>query len=111
VLAASRPGQPNTTDQERRLEAKLTAPPRRLFWVDPIHRDPRHVVRHEAEVELEGVVGVDGRLYRPRLFGSLDKAHEAAILRVLPLWRFEPARIGDEPTAAQILSRLVFRIR
>jgi hypothetical protein len=111
ALAASRPGQANTTTEERRLEAKLTALPRRLFWVDPIHRDPRHAVRHEGEVEIEGVVGVDGRLYRPRLQGSLDPAHEAAILRVLPLWRFEPARIGDEPTAAHVVSRLVFRIR
>jgi hypothetical protein len=110
TLAASSPQQANTTDQERRLEAKLTAPPRRVFWVDPIHRDPRRAVRHEGEVEVEGIVGTDGRLYRPRLRGGLDKAHEATILRALPLWRFEPARTGNDPTAAHVLTRLVFRI-
>jgi hypothetical protein len=109
-LAASSVNQVDATDQERRLELRLTARPRKLFWVDPIHRDPRRAARHEGEVELEGVVGVDGRLYRTRVRGSLDKAHVSAIERVLPMWRFEPARTGNDPTPAHVLARLVLRI-
>ena len=110
AVAASSVNQTNATDQERRLEGRLTAPPRKLFWVDPIYRDPRRAVRYEGEVEFEGVVGVDGRLYRPRVRSSLDKAHVAAVERVLPMWRFEPARTGKDLTPAHVLSRLVFRI-
>jgi hypothetical protein len=110
VLFASSVDQREANDQERRLEGRLTARPRRLFWVDPIYRDPRRAVRYEGEAEIEGVVGVDGRLYRTRVRGSLDKAHVAAVKRVLPMWRFEPGRTGNEPTAAHVLSRLVFRI-
>lgn len=110
ALAASSVNQVNATDQERRLEGRLTAQPRRLFWVDPIYRDPRGAVQYEGEAEVEGVVGVDGRLYRTRVRGGLDKAHVAAIQRVLPLWRFEPARTGNDLTPAHVLSRLVFRI-
>jgi hypothetical protein len=110
ALAASSVNQVNATDQERRLEGRLTAPPRKLFWVDPIYRDPRRAVQYEGEAEIEGVVGADGRLYRTSVRGSLDKAHVAAIQRVLPMWRFEPARTGKDLTPAHVLSRLVFRI-
>jgi len=110
AVAAASVNQINATDVERRLEGRLTAPPRKLFWVDPIYRDPRHAVRYEGEAEIEGVVGADGRLYRTRVRGGLDKAHVAAIQRVLPMWRFEPARTGKELTPAHVLSRLIFRI-
>jgi hypothetical protein len=109
-LAASSVDQRNATDEERRLEVRLTAPPRRLFWVDPIYRDPRHAVQYQGEVEIEGVVGTDGRLYRTSVRGSLEKAHVAAVQRVLPMWRFEPGRTGKDLTPAHVLSRGVFRI-
>jgi hypothetical protein len=34
----------------------------------------------------------------------------AAIERVLPMWRFDPARAGADPMPAHFASRLVFRI-
>ncbi len=110
VLAASSVDQMQASDAERRLEGRLTARPQRLFRVDPIYRDPRGAVKYEGEVEIEGVVGADGRLYRTRVRGSLDKAHVAAIQRVLPMWRFEPARTGKDLTPAHVLSTLAFRI-
>ena len=110
AVAASSDQQIDASDQARRLEGRLTAKPRRLFWVDPIYRDPRRAVQYEGEVEVEGVVGTDGRFYRTKVRGSLDKAHVAAVQRVLPMWRFEPARTGKDLTPAHMLTRLVFRI-
>jgi hypothetical protein len=110
AVAASSVDQREATDQERRLEGRLTQRPRKLFWVDPFYRDPRRAVQYEGEAEIEGVVGADGRLYRTKVRGSLDRAHVAAIQRVLPMWRFEPGRTGNDPTPAHVLSRLVFRI-
>jgi hypothetical protein len=108
AVAAS--SQTNAPDEERRLGRRVTTWPRKLFWVDPAYRDPGHRVRHEGEVEFEAVVGADGRLYRPRIRGGFDKAHVAYIERVLPMWRFEPARAGRDPLPAHVESRLVFRI-
>lgn len=110
ALAASSVDQRTATDEERRLEGRLTAPPRRLFWVEPIYRDTRRAVQYQGEVEVDGVIGADGRLYRPQVRGSLEKAHVAAIKRVMPMWRFEPARTGVNLTPAHVLSRVVFRI-
>jgi hypothetical protein len=108
AVAAS--SETNAPDEERRLGRRVTSWPRKLFWVDPTYRDPRHAVRHEGEVEFEAVVGADGRLYRPRIITGLEKEHVAAIQRVLPMWRFEPARAGKDPVPARLSSRLVFRI-
>jgi hypothetical protein len=108
AVAAS--SETNAPDEERRLGRRVTTWPRKLFWVDPTYRDPGHRVRHEGEVEFEAVVGADGRVYRPRVLTGLDKAHVAAIERVLPMWRFEPARAGKDPVPARLSSRLVFRI-
>ena len=109
AVAASTPHHAEATDEERRLERRVTTWPKRLFWVDATMRDPK--VRHEGEVEFEAVVGADGRLYRPKFVSGLDANHLAAIRRVLSMWRFEPARAGKDPVAAYANTRLVFRIR
>ena len=108
AVAAS--SQTNAPDEERRMGRRVTTWPRKLFWVEPAYRDPAHKIRHEGEVEFEAVIGADGRIYRPQIRGGLDKAHIAAIERVLPMWRFEPARAGTDALPAHMTSRLVFRI-
>ena len=108
AVAASTPHHENSTDEERRLERRVTSWPHRILWVDPALRDPQ--VRYEGEVEFEAVVGADGRVYRPQVHGGLDKRHVDAIKRAFPLWRFEPARAGKDPVPAYQTDRLVFRI-
>jgi hypothetical protein len=108
AVAGAVEGRSNTTDDERRLGRRVTAPPRKLLWVDPVYRNPR--VHHEAEVEFELVVGADGRVYRPQVKGGLGKEHVAAIHRALAAWRFEPARAGQEPIPVYHSTRAVFRI-
>src|SRR5262249_5664442 len=91
-------------------ESRITTPPTRLFWADAVYQDPAKKVRHEGEVEIEGVVGLDGRLYQPRVLTSLNKEHEQCVLRVVPLWRFQPGKRGNEPAAAKVSERMVLRI-
>jgi hypothetical protein len=88
----------------------LTKKPNRVLWVDAITRDPRGKISHEAEVEIKAVVGWDGHLYEPKVATALSEEHEKRVLRVLPLWRFEPARRGPDPAAANVIEHLVFRI-
>ena len=82
----------------------------RVLWVDAITRDPRGKISHEAEVQFTAVVGFDGRLHHPKIGTPLSEDHEKAVLRVLPLWRFDPARKGQDPAASSVTERLVFRI-
>jgi hypothetical protein len=82
----------------------------RVLWVDAITRDPRGKVSHEAEVQFTAVVGFDGRLHHPKVATSLSEDHERVVLRVLPLWRFDPARKGQDVAASAVTERLVFRI-
>lgn len=88
----------------------LTKKAARVLWVDAITRDPSGRISHEAEVEFKAVVGSDGRVHHPKLSTALSEDHEKRILRVLPLWRFEPARRGADPAAAAVIERMVFRI-
>lgn len=88
----------------------LTKKAARVLWVDAITKDPSGRVSHEAEVEFKAVVGRDGRLRDPKVATGLSEEHEKRILRVLPLWRFDPARKGADPAAANVSERMVFRI-
>jgi hypothetical protein len=94
---------------ERKLAASITSPQRRLLAVDPVYRSPNRKVRYEGEVELATVVGADGRLHQTRLVTPLGE-HEARVLRVLPLWRYEPARRGDQPVAVRLVETAILRI-
>ena len=98
------------TNDEARLARSVTAWPVALVSVDPWYRDPARRTRQQSEIDLEAVVGGDGRLYRPRLRTGLAEAHARAVLRSLPLWRFAPARRGDAPLAARVSLRPVLHI-
>jgi hypothetical protein len=91
-------------------EHHLSQKANKVFWVDAITRDPRGKISHEAEVQFTAVVGFDGRLHHPKIATSLSEDHENVVLRVLPLWRYEPARRGQDPAASAVRERLVFRI-
>lgn len=91
-------------------EPRITTPPARLVWADAVFQDPAKKVRHEGEVAIEGVVGLDGRLYQPRVVTPLSPEHEQCVLRVVRLWRFQPGKRGTEPAAAKVSERMVLRI-
>ena len=91
-------------------EALVTARPERRLWTEAVYQDPARRVRHEGTVELEAVVGTDGRLHDVRLLTTLSLEHEESVRRVLPLWRFEPGRRGKDPAPVQVREQLVFRI-
>lgn len=82
---------PDASDLERRHARTVAAWPRRLLSIDATWHDPSGRARHERLVAVEAVIGADGRVYRPQVKASIDRAHEAALLAALELWRFEPA--------------------
>ena len=103
VSAGKPPGEP-TPDHF------VTVKPVRLLWIDPVRLDPARRVRHEGEVEVEGVVGADGRFYDARLLTTLGSDDEQRVRELLPLWRFEPGKRGNDAVPVKVRERLVFRI-
>ncbi len=95
---------------ERSLARKVTAWPLPLLSVDPWYRGSSRRLRQQGEIELEAIVGGDGRLHRPRLKTGLSDVHADAVLGPLPLWRFAPARRADGPVAARVALRPVLHI-
>lgn len=98
------------TPEEHVLGRQVTAWPQPLLRVDPWYRDPSGKVKHQGEIEMDAVVGSDGRLYRPRFKTSLSDVHQTAIVRALPLWRFEPARKGPATIPARVPLQPVLHI-
>jgi hypothetical protein len=101
---------PHAGDNEQRRGRLIIAWPRALLSVDPWYHDPSGRVHQEGEVEVEAVVGTDGRVDESRVRTGMAGPHEGAVLRVLPLWRFEPARREKEAAAARILLKPVLRV-
>jgi hypothetical protein len=88
----------------------ITTRPVRLMWVDTIRRDSTRKVRHEGEVEVEGVVGADGRIYDARLLTTINSEDEQRVRALLPFWRFEPGLRGGDRVPVRVRERMVFRI-
>jgi hypothetical protein len=100
----------DANSEERRLAREVGTWPRLLLSVDPTHRALSDRARFERLVAFEAVVGTDGRLHRPQVKASLDPAHEAAVMSVVPFWRFEPARRGEGTVGARVPLELALRV-
>lgn len=92
------------------LGKKVTAWPKLLLSVNPYARAANRRVRQESEVEFDGIVGTDGRVYEPKLKTALSQAHQDIVLAALTRWRYEPAHTAQAPVAARINSRMALRI-
>ena len=95
---------------EMRLAQEVTRWPRKLLWVEPAYADPSRKVRHEGEVEVVAIVGSDGRMRETQIQTSLIEAHQRHLQRAFSLWRFEPARRGNQAVGARVTEKTVLRI-
>ncbi|MBI3932279.1 MAG: energy transducer TonB [Acidobacteria bacterium] len=98
------------TAEERSLGRLVTSWPKLLLSVHPLYNDLSGRVHHEGEVEFDGTVGPDGRLYKPALLTSLGQAQEEHVTKALALWRYEPAKKGEERVAARIRARATLKV-
>jgi Gram-negative bacterial TonB protein C-terminal len=100
---------PTASHAEQRLAESITAKQRCLLAIEPLYRGTSKKTRYEGQVEFVSVVGTDGRLHQAKVTTPLGD-NEDQVLRVLPLWRYEPARRGDQPVAVRLRETVVFRI-
>jgi len=66
--------------------------------------------RIEGAVELEGVIGVDGRLGPARVVRSLVPDLDAEAIAAVRQWRFEPATVDGTPVPSLATFVLTFQI-
>jgi hypothetical protein len=95
---------------EKTRGRQVRAWPEVLLSVDPWYYHGSGRIRQEGEIQLEAIVGTDGRIHSPRVRTGMGESHELAVLRVLPLWRFEPAQGPDGPVGARVLLSPILRI-
>jgi len=95
---------------QRALARRVSVWPQELLTVETWYRDPAGRLRQQSVVEMDAVVGTDGRVYDPRIKTGLSDVHQRAITRALKLWRFEPARKDEDAVAARIELKPILRI-
>jgi len=65
----------------------------------------------DGRVALEIVIGADGRVHSSKIVKGPGFGLNEQALRVIPLWRFEPARQGGKPVAVQVNMEFTFNLR
>jgi TonB family protein len=84
--------------------------PKLLLRVDSVYTPAARSVRRKGAVKVGLIVGTDGRIHKVRLLRGLGLGLDENAIRVLPLWRFEPARQMDKEIAVQSTIEMHFDI-
>ena len=95
---------------EKMLGRQVETWPEVLLSVDPWYHHGSDRIRQEGEVKVEAIVGTDGRIHTPQIKTGMNDSHARAVLRVLPLWRFEPAQSPAGSVGARVFLSPVLRI-
>jgi TonB family protein len=84
--------------------------PKPLLRVDGVYTAAARSARRKGTVKVRLIVGTDGRAHRVRLLRGLGLGLDENAIRVLPLWRFEPARQVDKVIAVESTIEMHFDI-
>ena len=85
-------------------------PPRRLVNVAPIYPSIAQQARVEGAVEIEAVIGEDGRVREARVTSGTPLLNDAALAAVRQ-WTFTPTTLNGEPVAVIMTVTVVFTLR
>jgi TonB family protein len=84
-------------------------PPRPVLQISPEFSEQARKERIEdSRASVEIVIGPDGRIHSSRILKGPGHGLDEQALRVLSLWRFEPARQGDKPVAVRLSMEFSF---
>ena len=89
---------PSDDESPVNLAPPMSAPVA-LLRVNGIYTPAARVRHISGTVLLRLYVGTDGRAHNVRVQRPLGHGLDESALKVLPLWRFQPARQGDKPVA------------
>ncbi len=92
-------------------EGAVSVPARLLSGPAPAYPAQARAAEIEADLALEIVVGVDGRIASARALDSAGYGLEAAALAAVRGYRFSPAERDGRPVAVRMRWTVQFRLR
>jgi TonB family protein len=84
--------------------------PKVLLSVDGTYTPAARSARRKGAVQLGLTVGTDGRVHQAHVLRGLGFGLDEKATKVLPLWRFEPARQDNKPIAVASTIAMYFDI-
>lgn len=85
--------------------------PRLLLMVNPTYPADLRQSGIGGAVKINVIIGRDGRLYKPTIVTGTGTSFDQFLVRVLPFWRYEPARLKDAPVATRTTVGTSFTLR
>ena len=90
------------------INATLAKP---ILQVGPVLTEEARQARiGKSYIRLSAVVGTDGRIHSPQITSNPGYGLDKQSLRVLSLWRFDPARQGDKSVSVQMQLEFTFAV-
>jgi TonB family protein len=87
----------------------VTQPKLRLS-VDAVYSETARREKFQGTVVLGLIVGTDGRVHRAKVTRGAGHGLDENALRVISMWRFEPARQLDKPVATSLSIQMSFNL-
>jgi protein TonB len=84
-------------------------PPRRLTNVAPVYPPIAQAARVEGKVEIEALIGEDGKVRNAKVIAGTQLLNDAALTAVRQ-WVFTPTRLNGEPVAVIMTVTVVFSL-
>jgi periplasmic protein TonB len=85
-------------------------PPRRIVNVAPVYPAIAQSARVEGTVEIEALIGEDGKVRNVKLLSGTPLLNDAALTAVRQ-WVFTPTRLNGEPVAVIMTVTVVFSLQ
>lgn len=82
-----------------------------IFETKPAYTAAAMQRKVEGFVEVEGIVGTDGRIRDVKLLTKLDPDLDAQALEAVGTWRFRPATLEGRPVPYRVQIELTFTLR
>ena len=84
--------------------------PKVVLSINPAYSKAARQAKYQGEVVVTVVVGPDGRAHNFKVARTLGLGLDESVTNVLPLWRFEPARMNDKAVGVQLTLELAFHL-
>jgi TonB family protein len=101
---------PQPVEDEVKAPEQPFTSPKALLSVDPTFSEQAGKAGQGGVVKIAFYVGKDGRVYKPRVTKPAGMELDEQALRVLSLWRFQPALKQNQPIAMPILMQFGFNL-
>ena len=106
---AALPPPPPPVERRPMRVGGLIQPPRRIVSVAPVYPQIAQQARVEGTVEIEALIGDDGKVRNAKLLSGKALLNEAALTAVRQ-WVFTPTRLNGEPVAVIMTVTVVFSL-